>query len=67
MKVYIERNDEEKEFSLDGEKRKIKDVLKEMNIKLSSVILVKNGEICLEDEVVCDDDRVEILSVVSGG
>ena len=45
----------------------LKDIVDEYDISLDSVILVKNGEVCLEDTTVCDKDKISILSVVSGG
>ena len=43
------------------------ELLKELNINPSSIILVKNDAIVLEDEILDDDDDVKILSVISGG
>jgi sulfur carrier protein ThiS len=68
MKVYIEKDDRSvniklsKSEILDGKK-----LLEKLKINLSSVILVKNDEVVLEDEVFEDKDDIKILSVVSGG
>jgi len=64
--IYVEKEDKELKIKLNNSK-KLKDLLKEMNISISSVILVKNNQIVLEDEVVIDSDEIKILSVVSGG
>ena len=66
MRLYLEKEDLEKEIKIDSEKS-LKQILKEEKISISSVILVKNGEVCLEDEMVNDKDEVKLLSVVSGG
>lgn len=66
MEVYIEREDTTHHLHLD-QPTPIKKILKQYNIATSSVILVRNGDICLEDELVEDRDQVRLLSVVSGG
>jgi len=66
MEVFLERINETKIIELDSEKS-LKEVLKDLDISVESVILIKNDEICLEDELVCNDDKIKILSVVSGG
>jgi len=65
MKVYIEKDSR----SLNLRLKKIdgKSLLEKLKINPSSVILVKNDEIVLEDEVFTEKDYVKILSVVSGG
>jgi sulfur carrier protein ThiS len=68
MKVYIEKDDK----SLDVKVGKIKGfdgkkLLEKLKINPSSVILVKNDEVVLEDEVFENKDEIKILSVVSGG
>ena len=64
MNIYIEKNN--KQLVL---KKKLSgsELLKELNINPSSIILVKNDAIVLEDEILDDDDDVKILSVISGG
>ena len=66
MKVFLERSNENITISIDG-KKSLKEVLFDLKISIESVILIKNNEICLEDEFVCDSDNIKILSVVSGG
>ena len=66
MEVFIEKNNETKKIIL-NKKVKFNKILDEMGISLESVILVKNGEVCLEDEEVSNDDKIKLLSVVSGG
>ncbi|MCA9495592.1 MAG: MoaD/ThiS family protein [Nanoarchaeota archaeon] len=66
MEVFIEKNNETKKIIL-NKKVKLNKILDEMGISLESVILVKNGEVCLEDEEVSNDDKIKLLSVVSGG
>lgn len=65
MKVYIEKDDR----SVDVNEKNISgtELLEFLKINPSSVILVKNGEVVLDDELFSEDDEVKILSVVSGG
>jgi sulfur carrier protein ThiS len=64
MKVFIEK--ENKQIVLDKECT-AKDLLVELSINPTTVILVKNNETILLDEKLSKDDEVKILSVVSGG
>ncbi len=66
VEIYLER--ENKTITKNLEKKiQLKELLNELNISLSSVILVKNNEIALEDEIISNEDKIKILSVVSGG
>ena len=64
MKVFIEK--ENKQVVLDKEYT-AKELLVELNINATTVILVKNNETILLDEKLSEDDEIKILSVVSGG
>jgi len=66
MEIYFERENKTKKIKLKKEIILI-DLLKKLNIELEAVILVKNDEICLENEIIKDSDKIKILSVVSGG
>lgn len=66
MEVFLERDNK----TLDIEIKKeipISKLLKQLNISTESVIIVKNNEIALEDEIVTNEDKLKLLSVVSGG
>lgn len=66
MKIYLERENKTINFEIKTPK-KIIDILKELNITLESVILIKNDEIALEEEIIENNDHLKLLSVVSGG
>jgi sulfur carrier protein ThiS len=68
MKVYIEKDDKSLEIKV-GKTKKItgKQLLEELKINSSTIILVKNNEVILDDEVLENTDEIKILSVVSGG
>ena len=65
MKVFIEKDS--KSVNVKHKKISGKVLLEELNINPSSVILVKNDEVVLEDEILGEKDDIKILSVVSGG
>ena len=64
MKVFIEKDNKllelQKAFTAS-------ELLKELRINPSTVIIVKNDEVALEDEQLDIDDEIKILSVISGG
>jgi sulfur carrier protein ThiS len=64
MKLYIEKTGKKKELSFKGT---LKELLAIEGINPTTVVLIKNGEVVLEDEQVGDDDEVQLLSVISGG
>lgn len=66
MEIFIEKENKTKTIELKT-KTQFKSILKKLNISLDSVILIKNDEICLEDELIENKDKLKILSVVSGG
>ena len=54
----------EKELDFSGS---IADLMKQEGVNPESVLIVKNGEAVTVDVEVSDKDKVEFLSVVSGG
>jgi len=64
MNIYIEKNNEQLVL-----KKKLSgsELLRELKINPSSIILVKNDFIVLGDEILEENDNVKILSVISGG
>ena len=45
----------------------VKDILKELNINATTVIITKNNELITEDAKLSDKDKIKILPVISGG
>ena len=66
MEIYFEKENKTKKIVLKTSIT-LKELLKKLDVNLDSVILVKNDEICLEDEIVTNKDKIKLLSVVSGG
>ncbi len=46
---------------------KVRDLLKELKLNPEEVIVIRNGEVVTEDEVVRVGDEIEIVRVISGG
>ena len=64
MKVYIEKEQKRVEIakSCTGA-----ELLKQLEIPETTVLIVRNGEVALPDENLKEDDDIQLLSVVSGG
>ena len=42
-------------------------LLKELNLNSETIIVTRNNEVLTEDEKISKNDKLEILSVISGG
>ena len=67
MKVTIfnEREQTTEEINFSG--TKIKQLLEFLKVNPETVLVVRNEEVLLEDEIIKNKDKIELLSVVSGG
>jgi sulfur carrier protein len=67
MKITIltERTNTTETVSFKG--KKVKELLKQLNINSETVLVVRNNEVITEDETLADKDRIKLLSVISGG
>lgn len=63
MKVFIERENK----IIESVAKTGKELLSELHIPESTVLLVKNNEVVLSDVELSETDDVKILSVISGG
>ena len=63
MRVFIERTNEHIEVKATT----LKDMLKELKINPTTVIITKNSELVTEDEEINNKDEIKFLSVISGG
>jgi len=66
INVHYDRKKEEKSIELD-DNSSIKDLLAKMSINPVTVIVSKENNIILEDENLKDNDKIRIISVISGG
>ncbi|MFC1648341.1 MoaD/ThiS family protein [Nanoarchaeota archaeon] len=64
MKVFVERKG--KKLNVDFEGTGV-ELLKRLKVNSEEVILVRNGEVVTTDAELENSDKVDVLSVVSGG
>jgi sulfur carrier protein len=64
MKVIL-RNPR-RELEMSG-KRRVKELLKELDILPSTVLVIRRDELLTGDTVIGDDDVLEVRPVISGG
>ena len=64
MKVTL--NHPVREVDVKGPRR-VKDLLKELNLLPETVLVVRGDDLVTEDDMLQDDDRIEIRPVMSGG
>jgi len=64
MKVIIERTDTMQELKFNG---KASDLLNLLAVNSEEVLVVVNNELVSLEHKIKDQDKVEILSIISGG
>lgn len=62
-KVFIERENK----TVNVKSLTVKEILEELNINKETVIIAKNNELITEDSKVSKNDKIKLLSVISGG
>ncbi len=66
MEIFLEKDNTTITHTISGEVT-ISKVLQELNITIESVIILKNGDVTIEEDTVENTDSLKVLSVVSGG
>lgn len=61
--VHLERENK----TLKIEMLELKEILKELKINPTTVIITKNNELITEDAKLSNKDKIKILPVISGG
>ena len=64
--MKIKLRNPSREVELPGRKR-VKDVLKELDILPGTVLVIRGSDLLTADEVVGDGDELEVRPVMSGG
>jgi len=64
MKILL--NHPVREVEVKGPRR-VREVLKELNLLPECVLVVRGDDLVTEDELLKDEDRIEIRPVISGG
>lgn len=63
MKVLIEKTNK----TINIEAKTVKDLLIKLKLNPTTVLITRNNEIILESEKLNKNDKIKILSVISGG
>lgn len=66
INAYIERTNVNQSLNI-KDNANVSDLLKELKINPITVIVTRNNEVITEKEKLKDNDKLEILSVISGG
>ena len=66
VNIFVDRNNLNKTLELDNNSI-VSDLLKSLNINPVTVIVSRNNELILEEEKLNNNDKIKILSVISGG
>ena len=66
INVFIDKENKDISLILENDS-KVKDILKKLKINPVTVIVSRNNELIMEDEKLNNNDRIRILSVISGG
>ena len=63
VNVFIERENK----NVNVKAKTAKQIMKILNINPETVLIVKNNELILAEDLLKDDDELRLLSVISGG
>ncbi len=64
MEVFIEKTGKKKRIRYSG---KAIGLLNSLKINSEAVLVIKNGELVTEEDILDNNDKVRIMSVISGG
>jgi len=67
LELEVIFRDEKLLLTFEGSAIKVKDILQKLNLNDKVAFVVKNDEITDINERVCEKDKIEVISVVSGG
>ena len=67
LELEVIFRDEKLLLTFEGSTIKVKDILEKLNLNDKIAFVVKNDEITDINERVCEKDKIEVISVVSGG
>lgn len=65
IELFIERENNTQGIEFKG--TTVLDLLKQIRVNPETVIVVRRGEVITEQESLKDKDKIELLSVISGG
>ncbi len=64
--MHVRLSHPERDIEVKGPK-KVKDLLRELNLVVEAHLVIKDQDLVTEDEMLSDRDTVEIRPVISGG
>ena len=64
--MKIKLRNPSREVELPGRKR-VKEILRELDILLGTVLVIRGADLLTADEIVGDSDELEVRPVMSGG
>lgn len=64
MKIFLERTQETIEKEFEGS---AKDLIKLLGMNTEELLIIKNGELVTDEEILDNSDEIKLLSVISGG
>lgn len=67
--MYIEIHNEREHTTIKVEfaRTKVKDLLSQLKLNPESFLVVRNSEVITEEDILQEGDKIELLSVISGG
>ena len=65
IEVYNER--EQNVIKVEFAGSRVKELLQHLRLNPESFLVVRNNEVITEEEILQDQDKIELLSVISGG
>ncbi|MBI4981445.1 MoaD/ThiS family protein [Candidatus Woesearchaeota archaeon] len=65
LTVFVERKNLRKKVKFSG--KNVNELLRQLKINPEVVIVTRNNQVLTEEEILNSKDKLEILSVVSGG
>ncbi len=66
ISVFFDRENKEKTIEVGGN-ASVKDLLNKMNVNPVTVIVSRDNNIITEDEKLNNNDKIRLISVISGG
>ena len=60
-------NNKEEIKTLNNDNTPINDILEDMNLSSETIVVKKNGNIVVEDEIISNGDEIQIIQIIYGG
>ncbi|MBT3298657.1 thiamine biosynthesis protein ThiS [archaeon] len=67
MKITVFNEKKQEELEIEFQEKTVKELLKQIKVNSETVLIIKNDEVVTLDEILQDNDKLKLLSVISGG